>query len=673
MKTGDTEPLTNPVTKLISNMRTKVRYRLIWLVTAPMMLTLVLLIGISFYWTTQYTWQNTLESVSDKLKVAENSIEILQSRQRDSLRYFANSYHFKSYDKLSKSDDEVNAWIAEHNSQPNFDYIRWTSIRSLADKIRYERLAKSRSYFDVLTADSQKKLDPSLPAHARVSTGENEFETRGMFSRTIYPVRDDKREIVGYLESYILLNNSNRLVDRIRDLIYPHPSGLYGNTGTVTIFLDDLRISTNVPVNDSGDRAIGTRVSDAVRNKVLLKGENYLNYAYVYNRWYISAYQPLYNQDDLVVGMLYIGQELWPMLKVYLINLAEIACVVILVMTFTVIFAYRNSKDLFTPIEKIANVVDKIRAGDERQRIGTLGISDKHELSLLASQFDAMLDLLSEKNRAIQSAANLLEFKVERRTASLKQKTDELEQHIELLHHARDRLVTSEKLAALGKLTAGIAHEINNPVAVILGNIELIKLEMTGSNTDLTEEVTTILQQVDRINNITSSLLQYSRSGGVQDMLALHDINEIVKEGITLVHTGSNARRIHFVTYFAASGEVECNRNQMLQVIVNILMNAIQSMNSEGSLTVMTENWLEESKALGCIVHIQDKGCGIHPDALNTIFDPFYTTKSDGTGLGLAVSQSLINRLGGQIKVKSEPGSGSTFSIYLKSYADSHT
>lgn len=152
--------------------------------------------------------------------------------------------------------------------------------------------------------------------------------------------------------------------------------------------------------------------------------------------------------------------------------------------------------------------------------------------------------------------------------------------------------MVSEKLAALGELTAGIAHEINNPVAVILGNIELIKLElsMAGSELEVDEEVATIIAQIDRIRNITHSLLQYSRQGGIQDEVTWQYVNPIIEESVVLVKTGDKKRGIEFITNLKARSSVEINRNQLLQVLVNLQMNAVHAMDNRGRLIIESED-----------------------------------------------------------------------------------
>lgn len=112
---------------------------------------------------------------------------------------------------------------------------------------------------------------------------------------------------------------------------------------------------------------------------------------------------------------------------------------------------------------------------------------------------------------------------------------------------------------------------------------------------------------------------------------------------------------------------MEVNRHQLLQILVNLQMNAIHAMNGKGRITIRSEDWVEEGQNRGAVIHIEDQGCGIKPENLKRIFDPFYTTKREGTGLGLSVSQSLLSQSGGEIKVQSELGVGSTFSIFLPS------
>ncbi|ELE5025479.1 cache domain-containing protein [Vibrio fluvialis] len=654
--------------------KTMVRYRLLILTSVPIGFTLIALIAISIYWSIHYTWQSALVDVSERLGVAHNSMTLLQQKQASYVKAFGDSYEFRTRIMHAGEEPDLNQWVNQQKQRYDLDFLTFERVDTLEQKFRYLDLTKRESFFDVLSQSELAQLDPQLAKRAEIErVNADRTETRGLVSRTVIPVLNQYNDIIGFLDGGLLLNNSSTLVDQIRDLIYPTKQDNLRPIGTLTIFLDNLRVSTNVPLNsdERAGRAIGTRVSNEVRDAVLNQGKEWVDKAYVYDAWYITAYQPIRDQYDNVVGMLYTGYLLWPFVKTYLTNIVEIGVATLLLLLASGMFVYRGSRDLFRPIERIHRVVKLVQLG-KNQRIGAIGLDERHELAQLAKQFDNMLDLLQLRNEEIQRAAHDLEEKILDRTASLQEKTEQLEHHIQLLNQTRDKLIVHEKLAALGELTAGIAHEINNPTAVILGNTELIRFELGDDAKRVEEEIDAIMLQIDRIRNITRSLLQYSRHGGVQDEITWQHVNPIIDESITLVKTGSKKRDVEFVTDLHAQSSVEVNRHQLLQILVNLQMNAIHAMNGKGKLTIRSEDWCEHGEVLGAIVHIEDEGCGIKPEHLKRVFDPFYTTKREGTGLGLSVSQSLLSQTGGEIRVQSEVGKGSTFSVYLPSKADAH-
>lgn len=653
--------------------KTMVRYRLMILTSAPIVLTLVALIGITIYWSIHYTWQSALIDVSERLGVADNSIELIQEKQANHVKAFANSFEFITRVRDEKvSSSSLSDWVELQRTEYKLDFLHFHRVDSMANKFRFMDLTRRESFFDVLSEQELAELGENLVKRAQTPVLEsNTVERRGLVSRTVIPIYSQANDLIGFLDGGLLLNNSTVLVDTIRDLIYPYKQDSLRPVGTLTLFLDDLRISTNVPLdsNDRLGRAIGTLVSEEVKQAVLKQGNEWTNLAFVYDAWYITAYKPLYDQYNNVIGMLYTGYLLWPFVTTYMTNIAEISITTLFLLFVSSLAVYRGSRDLFVPVERIHRVVKMIQLGKET-RIGPLGLDEGHELAQLARQFDNMLDQLKQRNTEIQRAAEQLECKVQDRTASLKEKTQELELHIQLLNQTRDKLVVSEKLAALGELTAGIAHEINNPTAVILGNVELIQFELGGDANKVKEEIDAIHGQIDRIRNITRSLLQYSRQGGVQDEITWQRVNPIIEESVTLVKTGAKKREVLFETELNAQASVEVNRHQLLQILVNLQMNGIHAMKGKGKLTVCSEDWIENGKTLGAVIHVQDEGCGIKPENLKRIFSPFYTTKREGTGLGLSVSQSILSQSGGELKVESEWGTGSKFSIYLPERAE---
>ncbi|MEH0667055.1 cache domain-containing protein [Vibrio scophthalmi] len=647
-----------------------------FLTSAPIALTLIALIGITIYWSIQYTWQSALVDVSERLGVANNSIELIQEKQANHVKAFADSYQFRV--RLSKrlslhqNNNDFISWVASKKRDYQLDFLRFHSVDTIEDKFRFLDLTRRESFFDLLSKQELAMLGGDLKNRAQVPIlGSDDIVREGLVSRTVVPIHDDQGDLMGFLDGGLLLNNSTVLVDQIRDLIYPTKQDALRPVGTLTLFLDDIRVSTNVPL-DSEDRlgrAIGTRVSKEVRQSVLEDGQEWVNLAFVYDAWYITAYQPLRDQYDNVIGMLYTGYLLWPFVMTYMTNIAEVSIITVLLLIGSGVMVYRGSRDLFKPIEHIHRVVKWIQLGKET-RIGDLGLDENHELAQLAKQFDNMLDLLEKQKRQLEMAASELEGQVRQRTASLEEKTQQLELHIQLLNQTRDKLVVREKLAALGELTAGIAHEINNPTAVILGNIELIQFELGQEAHRVNDEIVAIHGQIDRIRNITRSLLQYSRQGGVQDEITWQHVNPIIEESITLVKTGSKKRQVTFETELCAHTPVEVNRHHLLQILVNLQMNGIHAMQGEGTLIIRSHDWQEEGQILGVVIQVEDHGCGIKPENVTRIFSPFYTTKREGTGLGLSVSQSLLSQTGGEITVASTLGTGSCFSLHLPCKAD---
>jgi two-component system NtrC family sensor kinase len=280
-----------------------------------------------------------------------------------------------------------------------------------------------------------------------------------------------------------------------------------------------------------------------------------------------------------------------------------------------------------------------------------------------------MLDLLKERNRQIQEAAEQLEQKVEERTAELKQSNEELQRTITVLRETREQLVIAEKLAALGELTAGIAHEINNPTAVILGNIDLLVDELGPAAEDVREEIDLIIAQIYRIKEIIDNLLQYARPSQFAGYVGEVDVNETVRDTLKLVRHLTRKQPIEVRLELEAGRAVQINRSELQQVLVNLLANAIHALEDKGGeITVRTRDWEQR----GVTVTVKDTGVGIAPEHLGNVFNPFFSTKGqgEGTGLGLSISYGLIRRYGGTITVASELGVGTEFTVYLLKEAE---
>ncbi len=232
-----------------------------------------------------------------------------------------------------------------------------------------------------------------------------------------------------------------------------------------------------------------------------------------------------------------------------------------------------------------------------------------------------------------------------------------------------EQLLQSQKLAALGELAAGIAHEINNPLAIIGQEAELlqhsldsVEFKVPDEEAEFSESLTEITRQVRRCGSITAKMLDMARKR--QAIPQTTDINQIVRDMVALTEKEASRRDIEIIaTYAGYMPQIFSDPPLIKQVVLNLLNNAIQAIGSKGTISVIT--CLRPPDSV-CIV-VRDTGCGIAKEDQDRIFNPFYTTKppGKGTGLGLSISLRIIDQLGGSIAVQSEPGHGAAFTVKL--------
>ncbi|AZG75055.1 HAMP domain-containing sensor histidine kinase [Shewanella livingstonensis] len=673
-------------------MQAKVRYRILFLTSLPILLTLISLVFITIYWNVIYTGKQLFMKVKADLVVANSTLVQVQERQQDRLDSISASWDFQHAFRLLKHTEQqpnpnainaLNILLAQQQQTSGLDFLRLISVADAAADpdlrmMLHQTQQKAFSGFMVLSAKRLERINASLATQAQITLvptshakqPQQNIETRGLLSRTLLPIADLSGNVFWYLDGGMLFNRNTAIVDNIRDLVYGKGTLPERSIGTVTLFLDNIRISTNVPLEQfpkdrsKSNRALGTLVSDEVYQQVLVEGQTWINRAFVLNDWYISGYLPLRDVRGKRIGMVYAGFSESPFLHNYLLNIIELGTILVFVLLISGFLVYRGANSLLQPIEYIHQVVTAVQSG-RNIRIGKLDINGDNELAHLAEQFDNMLDLLQRRNAQIQAAAEQLEIKVEQRTRSLQDKTEELERNVALLHATRQQLVTNEKLTALGELIAGIAHEINNPTAVILGNMELLKYELGDNAAVVEEEIELVIQQVGRITTIIRSLLQYSRPGEFNAPITLQPVTQIVEEMLLLARHSIEQQEVTLIKEFTATGSVEVNRPQLLQVLINLMVNAAHAIENKGRIWLRTYDWLEDGKAIGVKIEVEDEGMGITKEDLSRIFDPFYTTRKDGTGLGLSLSYGIIKRLGGTIEVSSTVGKGTIFTIGL--------
>ena len=246
-----------------------------------------------------------------------------------------------------------------------------------------------------------------------------------------------------------------------------------------------------------------------------------------------------------------------------------------------------------------------------------------------------------------------------------------------------ERMKERERLAALGQMAAGLAHEIRNPLGSIKGAAQvllpIVEDTKKNGNTEaddrsIKEFLAIIVEEVDRLNNIVSQFLDYARPyrGDPKPL----DVNEVVRRTLQLLEKEEGAHKVEISTaLFEGLPQVRADPEQLRQVFLNLSLNAIQAMTEGGTGKLQVSTSLRRSTRRGATaafleVRFRDTGVGIPASDLKSLFIPFFTTHEKGTGLGLPISQRIIENHGGTIEVRSKPGAGSTFTVLLPIEAD---
>jgi len=307
------------------------------------------------------------------------------------------------------------------------------------------------------------------------------------------------------------------------------------------------------------------------------------------------------------------------------------------------------------PVSRLREGTERISHGDLDTRID---VSGSHELSQLAEAFNRMAADLKAARREVTEWSERLEEKVVEKT--------------EELRRAQRQVLQMEKMACLGKLSATVAHELNNPISGILTYAKLVDRELQRLAFDptvkdeLSEYLRLMEHECSRCGDIVKNLLLFARRRGSAEMEAV-DIGKLLDRGLMLVRHHLQISDIELNRQeLEGDPMLEADAGQLEQALVALFVNAVEAMSGPGhhggELTVRVGGDRESLS-----IDVGDTGVGIHPDVLPHIFEPFFSTKHEesGVGLGLAVVYGIVQRHGGSIEVDSEPGRGTTFHLTL--------
>lgn len=353
------------------------------------------------------------------------------------------------------------------------------------------------------------------------------------------------------------------------------------------------------------------------------------------------------------------------------------------------------SRLIVKPLQVLRNATWEVSKGNYDIRVHLI---KPYEFEQFAEIFNRMTNEIATKNSQVQEYSEQLEMKVKARTR-------ELSQSLKKLKQAQATLVSQEKLASIGRLAAGVAHEINNPIGFISSNIESLieykdifkrilqeteglKAAVDRENWEAVgrfvkeireiereEDIGFILQDIEtliadsargaqRISDIVRGLQRFARDG--DDEFNPEDINEALKASLKIVWNKLKYK-CEVQEEYGQISQVMCDRNQLEQVFMNLLVNASDAIEEKGIIHIKT--FMEKGKV---VVTMRDTGSGIEADNLPHLFEPFFTTKGvgKGTGLGLSISHGIIQKHSGEILVDTVPGKGTTFRIELPEVSD---
>jgi len=488
----------------------------------------------------------------------------------------------------------------------------------------------------LLSREELAALSPEVAERARIAviptphapSGGKSSLSDGLVAAAATPVLSDDGELTGVLCAGQLLNRRNSVADRIRSSLYRDERFDGRDVAIVSLFLGDVRVATSA-TTASGDRAVGTLASSEVYKGVMLEGQRWLKAGYVVDDWYLTAYEPIRDPRGKVIGALGLGLLQRKFEDLPRRAMESLLALTIIAVLLGIVVSYVLSESIMRPVNKLIAATRRIAADRSPQQIH--------------------LDAAPPEIEALGNAFNEMALAIHERDDRLHRQTHE-------------KLMRSDRLAMIGQLAAGVAHEINNPLGSIL-LFSRLTVQQLPAQGRARENLERIEKETKRCHAIVKSLLDFARER--KPLVEAVDVNRLLDETLKLFEGQFLFQNIQVARdYDAKLATIPADQSQLQQVFMNIVLNAVDAMKGKGRLGIATKS----NDAEGTVdIAISDSGPGIAPENLERVFDPFFTTKGvgHGTGLGLSVSYGIVQSHNGDIAVASEPGAGATFTISL--------
>jgi len=453
--------------------------------------------------------------------------------------------------------------------------------------------------------------------------------TAGLVLEGAAAVKDRAGQLIAILQSGVLLNHDVATVDQIKNTIFAQEVSNGHPTGGASLCLGDVRVSTSIR-KANGDRAVGTTVEAIVRRRVLDENMPFGARAIVLGDVYFTAYEPIHDPEGRPIGILSLGvpERTFAVLRneavAIFIGIVLAGCVVAFAL------ARRIGRRVLQPIQELAVAMRSYEQGNFELRMAPFTRTPT-ELIELGDGLRAMTKALRQRE-------------------------------LQLKYRAEKQLSKSERLAMIGRLSAGVAHEINNPLGGILLFASVLLKKATADDPNRTG-LERICNEAKRCQKIVQGLLDFARPREPKREQTI--LEEVIERTLQLVTGQSLFHNIEVVReYGQPKPECWVDRAQLQQVALNLIVNAAEAMDGRGVLTLVICG-AEDGNAAQ--LEIADSGCGISPENLDRLFEPFFTTKEvgRGTGLGLSISRSIIESHHGTIWAESTVGNGTRFFIRI--------
>ncbi|MBB6067053.1 cache domain-containing protein [Methanococcus maripaludis] len=555
----------------------------------------------------------------------EKTINILKNNDTKELKTLAISYKNTSAPDFVVFFDGQGNVVARSNSDVTGDNsyedlfkkvvnsTGYTSIEVLdKDSIKYENVGELVN-IDIKGTDDSIDYSDSVQDSA-------------MALVSIEPIYDKNGKLLGAAMAADILNKDYSIVDTVKD----------ASKDATTIFLDGVRVSTNV--QDNGGRAIGTLVSKEVYNHVVLDGKTYYGRAFVVNEWYLTAYEPIYDSDNEIIGMLFVGTPESKFLALQANVRNQTFVVGLIGLLIALIVSYLINRGIIKPLEQLKQGAEWVSNGRYDQKVV---VDSDDEFGELAKAFNKMATQINISD-------------------------EKLKKHAEELKTSYNELKELDKLKS--ELIAIVSHELRTPLTSIKGYVELV---LDGTMGTINDSQKKCLQVADdnivRLRRLIESMLDLSKieRGELEMYREKVNLKAIVCDVIEYLKPLATEKNIK-LNKEVEDIAIEADKDRITQVLTNLIENAIKF--SPANESILVSGVLEDEH-----IHLKvtDRGAGIPKKDMEKIFNRFYQVdsstkrKKGGSGLGLAVCKSIVEAHKGSIWVESELGKGSTFHIIL--------